>query len=263
MAMDNLVHLTGMVDGKINVSVVNGFKQASFNLFTLRKRMRTPAGEDESDLIPIFTRDAEMISQIKKLAHGNVISVIGNFCSVNTEKEFCCKNKECREYEVPVGYKGTISYINPIEIMPIIKNAEIPEMDVKLFLHQYREHSNTVRLLGRANTDVKHIPLEVLNRKSGEKELLNLWQFCMNVSRRKLVSASLSKADYITINAYEYEDIKELKSGDFVCINGFVKSKLYKKVRKCPCCGSDIKTQDTSLCVVPYRVEHIKCEREV
>jgi len=256
MASENYVALTGMVPEEVNITVVDGVKQASFKLFTLRKRMRTLAGEDETDIINVFTRDSELISQIKKLHPTEIVSVIGNFCSVDVPKTFCCENSECSAHGVPVEYKGSISYINPIEIMPIAWAPEITPIDAKLWLHKYREHSNTARIIGSACGGAKHIPLEVLNKKSGAKELLHLWQLRVRVKRHKLVANSLSNTDFISVNSYE--ELPEVKSGDFIAINGFVKSKIYTKNRKCPCCGKDIKTTDTSLSIVPYTIEHIR-----
>lgn len=255
MATENFVLLTGILKDAPEHSILNDIKQMSFVLHTLRKPIPTKAGMDETDDINFFTRDELIISQMKKYKPGCILSVIGTFCSLDVEKEFQCNNKDCKEYQVPVVFKGCHSYINPIEVMPVDNNDGKELFDAKIKLYQYREHSNTARLTGRVDSPVKHITFDVTDRKNKSKELLHLWQFRVFVKRQKFVSNSLATSDYISINSYEPI---EASKGDFVTVNGFVRAKQYTKERKCPCCGETIKTTDRSLSVIPYTLEVIK-----
>lgn len=264
MATENHVLLTGMILDAPEIANINDIPQASFSLFTLRQARPTPAGEDDTDEIRVITRDASLVEQAKKLKQYDTVSILGTFNSIDVEKYFCCENEACTEYKKPVPYKGCLSYVNPIEIMPMqilpgnkpLKGTDDIALDKKLRLLNFREHSNSVRLIGRAIGKPKHVPLEVVNKKSKKKELLHLWQLRIATKRPMVVSGGLATHDHITVMSYN--NISEISNNDFLSVRGFIKSKNYPKVRKCPCCQQEIKTNDYSLCVVPYDVEYIK-----
>jgi len=259
MATENFVLITGILTEAPVFTEENGFKQADFSIISLRKERYTPAGMDESDEIHCSTRDDTVILSLKKIKPGTILSVIGSYCSLDIEKYFSCKNPECKYFNVPQAYNGLRTYISPIEIMPMEYKGE-DSIAPQMKLHRYREHSNNVRLIGRAISEPKHISLPVINKKTKTQELIHIWKLKLAIKRQKYITSSLATCDYITIDSYE--NPKELKEHDFVMVNGFVKSKTHIKKRNCPCCKKNILTEDYALTVVPYTLEHIKATLE-
>lgn len=259
MATENFGLFTGIMPELPVYKEENGILQADFFIVSLRKERFTPAGMDESDEIYFSTRDDSVILSLKKIKAGTILSVIGNYCSIDVEKSFSCENPECKYHHIPQKYKGSLTYINPIEIMPMDYKGE-EALAPQFKLHRYREHSNTIRLLGRVIGETKHISIPVVNKTNHKQELIHIWKLKAAVKRQKYVANSLATTDYITIDSYE--NPKDLKEHDFVLVNGFVKSKKYLKKRTCQCCGKEILTKDYSLTVVPYTLEHIKAFTE-
>lgn len=255
MATENFSLFTGILSAPADITEEGGTKQACFSIISLRKEQFTPAGMDESDEIHFHTFDEHIISTLKKIKTGTILSIIGTYCSLDVNKEYSCQNPECKFCNVPQPYKGVLTYINPIEIMPMDYKGE-SALAPQMKLHQYREHSNNVRLMGRALSDPKHITVPVINKKTNKQELLHLWTFKMVIKRQKYVTNSLASCDYVTINSYE--NPRELQKHDFVMVNGFAKSKTHLKKRTCQCCGKEILTKDYALTVIPYTLEYIK-----
>lgn len=255
MATKNLAHFLGILADDPLFTTINGQKQAAFSLYTLRPAIPTPAGEDESDLIYVSTKSAGLINQIKRLKKDDIVDMFGNFCGVDVTKYYFCKNPDCREFETPVPYKGSVSYINPIEITKV-NEAAWDEIKAKMFLQQNRYHSNTIQLIGTAKEHPVYTPIERVNRQSGDKEMISLWDLRMSIKVKHLIPGSLHAKDYISV--ISYNDLSKIKNGDFVSIDGFVKSKHYSKIRKCPCCGTEIKSLEYSMSVIAYDYEHIR-----
>ena len=255
MATENFVLITGILLNPVTFTEENGFKQADFSVISLRKERHTPAGMDESDEIHCSTHDDSVILALKKIKPGTILSIIGTYCSLDIEKYFSCENPECKYYDVPQSYKGLRTYISPIEVMPMDYKGE-DAIAPQMRLHRYREHSNNVRLIGRALAEPKHITVPVVNKKTKAQELIHIWKLKLAIKRQKYITSSLATCDYVTVDSYE--NPTEVDEHDFVMVNGFVKSKTHVKKRSCQCCGKPILTKDYSLTVVPYTLEHIK-----
>ena len=267
MATQNFVLLTGMIATAPTISIVNDVKQASFDLFTLRKHTPTPAGADGSDTIQVITRDSSIIEQLNNFKLYDIVSVLGKFYTVDVPKFFMCQNEACKEYNVPVSYKGSMSYISPTEIMPVCietdggEPSKVRELDSKLKLLSYRDHSNTALIIGRCIGSPIHTPIEIRSKKHpSKKELLHTWQVKVFVKRPTLAVNSLTKVDHITV--LTYEDISHFKDKDFIAVDGFVRAKKYNKIRTCPCCKGKIQTSDSSLGIVAYNIEHIEDRKD-
>ena len=252
MAYENFVMLTGMIISELQTENEHGLTKGTIKIMTKRKDIDTIAGSNKNDEIPIVTKSSSMIKQMRPLKEGTLVSVIGIFCSVDVTKEFQCNNPACDKYLEPIPYKGVMSYIHPIELMPFTGI----EPDPKMTLYNYREHSNTAHIIGKICSEVRFAPIERPNRQ----DTIDSWKMRLSVKRPVLVTNSLSTCDYISVHSFS-EIPGDIGPEDMVAVNGFVRSKKFVQKRQCPCCKSSIETNDYALSIVPYRVEYFRKDK--
>lgn len=246
MAKANIVDLCGMV---LNPPMITEKKdKGSFILVTTRGNRDTGSAEQQVrwDCIVVSTKDPDMINEMDKLDKLDIVRIK---CVISTKvlpKKSICEH--CGSVNI---VEGLYVYVEPIYIEKILHALD--EEDAKNQIYIRREISNEARVIG----NICNVPTQVDTKKA------TICQYQLAIPRTYRVKGSTDddKTDYPWVKSYgrnASEDLKRLKQGSRVLIDGCLQARNQIKKTKCVYCEKEYEYADKALEVVPYETEYLK-----
>lgn len=250
MARQNHISLLGIVTKapRISKTPEGEYKAAiSFLRVTRSERdagdRRTGFKDDEP---VIMTQDPLLAEQISKWQANDAIYVKGVLSTRMLEKHIACEH--CHERN---GYSGMLIYISPIHILKVQSFAD--EASAIAFLHDHREISNEVQVVGTVVRDPKKI-----TPKTGL--IVTQYPIAMNRKYKIKTDPAEFKTDYPWIKAYgpvAMEDRKRLHVGSEILVDGCLQARNFRREKLCDFCKEKFVFKDRTMEIVPFATEYL------
>lgn len=251
MAKTNNVDLCGYLTGDpLIINPENGNSKIIMHMIAGRGTRDTGDGNYSmiKTNIPILSKDSKIIKAADNFKKYDFIRIKGVITTAVKEKTSVCP-KCGKEY---VDEK-MITYIEPIYIERI--EECMTEEKANEALTSHLEVSEEIRIIGHVTNE----PQPVRNFKSK----ISTCQYQVAVTRTYRICGSKDeeKSDFPWVKSYgknAKEDLKRIKVGTSVLIDGALQSRPVKKSIKCEHCGNEFSLDERFLLeVIPYETEYL------
>lgn len=252
MAKHNDVRLYGFIEEApaiVKDEKTGKITRCAFNILTLRGVRDFGNNLDFArvDSIRVMTFREDIIKVVENIKPNDMVEIKGSFTTKNVKKSLYCD--ECGHKNVQLG---TISFINPIYI-GIREHASGKQEALQLLKEKY-EISNQVTIIGMLCREPQ---LFVTNTG------LNITTYQMAVMRKYKIREENADntVDFPWIKTYgklALSDIKSLKKGAYVFIDGVIQARDIERITDCEKCGHENHWQEKVEEVVPYAVEYLR-----
>lgn len=200
-----------------------------------------------NESIMIATKDQEQIEFIKTIRQFHIVRVKGVVTAkLGTRTVYCPK---CgAEYTVDV----VKVYVEPIS-MELVNDAFTTADEAAAFTFKHREYSNEARIMGNVCAD----PYQSLFKKNP----LCSYQLAVPRTYRLAGSSDEERTDYLFVKSFRNnatDDLKRIRKGTLVLIDGFLHSRRIEKSCTCPKCGETMDVKTHALEIVPYETEYLR-----
>ena len=190
-------------------------------------------------------------SQIKKLKAFDLIDVKGVVNVVNMLKRSVCPS--CGEENLK---RGTFFGVYPIHITKLnalkTVNDHSEELPDEVLLKHFREVSNHALVLGNVNS---------MPEITGKRDIVSC-RYRLCVERKYFIKTQNDiRMDYPYIYSYGKQlsnDMKYLKTGSLVLVDGFIRMRSVMNRATCAKCGSEYEFPDVASELIPYNVEYFR-----
>ena len=204
-----------------------------------------PDSQIKKDYPIIATKDPEIIEQIADWKENDIVTIKGVIVTKSVKNATYCTR--CGKENIE---EGTLVYVNPVFVDRISTGNTREHAMEEVYRH--KEISNELRIVG----DVCGDPELVKFKK------FNMCQYSIAVPRTFRVKGSSEeeKTDFPIIKSYggnAREDLKRLKKGSVVLIDGFLQTRSMKKETECSC-GTKYLWKAGFMEVVPYETEYLR-----
>lgn len=196
----------------------------------------------------ILTRDPEQVAEMAKWKENDVIELKGSLTTKNMTKTKVCES--CGE---KIKQPGTVVYVHPI--FTNVRATNLTRDEAIEALKQNAEISNSALLMGVLCRE----PKAYVNPKN--RKTLTTYQLAVKRKFRIKEDPAEADVDFPWVKSYGEQgqkDIKTLKKGSVVLIDGKLQIREREVVAKCPHCEAENKWKDYSMEVVPYSVEYMR-----
>lgn len=257
MAMHNKSRLLGYLPEDPIIKNPDDIDEAMAH-FTVAVTHRNPTGYRAEgrlavDKIPVLCDgNPKIMNIVKTIKKGDFVDIEGLYNVLYTEKESICS--ECGQHNIKHGIS---CYVYPLFIQkvdPGFTEEDISFLDdgsktIDEYLKNiYEEVSNHTLLLGY----VAQVP---------ELIVQNCARYCISVDRKVFVpTQSTIVTDYPFVYSYGEQgarDLKYLKEGSLIMIDGFIRNRKVKNRMECQWCGNRYDFDDFSTEIIPYSVEYL------
>lgn len=195
----------------------------------------------------IMSGNAEQVKRMEEWRVGDMVEVKGAITTKNV-----IKTKSCDHCGEKNKKNGTVVFVNPI-YTGIRERGQSSEQAAEL-LKERSEISNIAFLLGSLCAD----PEQYLTSKGA---YLTTYQLGITRKFRVQEDSADARSDYPWVKSYGMiaaADIKALKKGALVYVDGFLQTRKIEKNCVCEYCGETFKWPDSSMEVVPYTTEYLR-----
>lgn len=196
----------------------------------------------------ILTRDPEQVAEMAKWKENDIIELKGSLTTKNMTKSKVCGS--CGE---KIRQPGTVVYIHPI-FSEVRTSCSSRDKAIEV-LKQNAEISNSALIMGVLCRE----PKAYVNSKNRSK--LTTYQLAVKRKFRIKADPPETDTDFPWVKSYGEQgvkDIKTLRKGSVVLIDGKLQVRERDVVANCPHCGAENKWKDYSMEVVPYAVEYMR-----
>lgn len=252
---ENFVLLHGQVQisPKIYMNRDKVYTKAVFAVKTLRRPYHN--GEQVAsrlffDCPVIFSKNADMITQISELSKGDMVDIRGVLTTQEVTKSTICSN--CAHKN---SAPGNMVYVTPLYVC---KREPGAGEDRGLQLLKERcEISNIVMVIGTLCRDPETY-INEFNRTSVQ------YQIAVNRKYRIREDAPEVRTDYPWVKTYSstaFLDSQYIKTGSSIYINGCLQTRDIQRKTVCENCGTEYVWLDTAMEIIPYSIEYLSgCE---
>lgn len=196
----------------------------------------------------ILTRDPAQVAEMAKWKENDIIELKGSLTTKNMTKTKVCES--CGE---KIKQAGTVVYVHPI--FAEIRTTNLTREKAIEILKQNAEISNSAMLMGVLCRE----PEAYINSRN--KNRLTTYQLAVKRKFRIREDPAETDIDFPWVKAYGEQgqkDIKSLKKGSVILVDGKLQVREREVIAKCPHCGAENKWKDYSMEVVPYAVEYMR-----
>lgn len=194
------------------------------------------------DAIIIRSTDPENIKIMETFEKDDMVFLKGVLVTKSV-----MKGTFCTECNAEQKKEGMIVYVNPIFIER--REHNLTHEESMNLLYQHKEISNEIFLVGHLCIDP--IKVEALKKT-------DVTQYQISVTRTYHLDEN--KTDFPWVKSYgekAKEDLKRLKCGSGVLIDGCLQSRIFPKKAVCCKCGNVYEWNDNAMDIVPYSVEYL------
>lgn len=220
-----------------NIIVIRGIRKFG----AVNERLR-------KDMPVIMSMEPAMVRNMMEWEAGDIVEIKGTLASVDIPKHLECPQCHSRE-DVP----QTNYYINPIA--SIILERGLNPLESNDRLRELAEFSNRLTIAGRVDGE-----LDLYTVPSTKQRILSYGLASERKYRNKFDRED-NKYDYLRIKSYGKiadEDMKRLKKGAKVLLDGMIQVRNYEEKHTCPCCNYEYTIQRIKTEVIPYSTEYIQ-----
>ncbi len=221
------------------------YKRGMFPLAVIKNTRYTG---DKSSLLTknvpvIMTKDPKKIQLMESIEEFDSVQVKGVIVT-----EPVMKNSFCSECGAKQQKQGVIVYIAPIFLDVVKKNG-----DVKTAADDLQDHmeiSNEITVVGNLCADPERVAAAV-------KTPICQYQLAV---RRTFRLDSNYDTDYPYIKSFEdnaKQDLKYLRKGSKVMVDGCIQSRKILRTAVCECCGKNYSWEDAAMEIVTYETEYL------
>lgn len=246
MAKTNNIDICGSVYKTPKIS--ENKDRASFILITTRGNRDAGTNERKIhwDSIVVLSKDPEVIQAISQIEDKDIVRIKGVIVTKNVPKKTYCP--QCGTENI---VDGVLVYVEPIYVEKI---TAADDGDVaRQMVYDRREVSNQVRIIGDLCCDPSFI--------KGFSPKVCQYQIAIPRTYRLKGSSDDDKTDFPWVKSYgknAVEDMKRLRTGSLVLIDGCLQARKQIKTQKCENCQKEYQYNDSTLEVVPYETEYLK-----
>lgn len=257
MAKHNNVFLYGYVKDAPTIifdEKTDAPQRCIFNVLALRgvKDFGNNLDYAKIDSIRVMSLRPEIIKIAQNIKPGTMVEIKGSFTTRNVKKTVFC---ECcgQKNSIP----GSIGFVNPI-YLGIREKVSGKEEALELLKEKY-EISNQATVIGMLCREPK---LFVTNTG------LKITTYQMAVMRKYKVCNDNTEntVDFPWIKTYgklAISDIKALKKGAYVFIDGVIQARNIERITDCEACDNEIHWQEMVEEIVPYAVEYLRGHNDI
>lgn len=257
MAKHNNVFLYGYVkDSPIIISdeKTNTPSRCVFNVLALRgvRDFGNNLDYAKIDSIRVMSFRPDIIKIAQNIKSGTMVEIKGSFTTRNVKKTVNCDR--CGEKN---SILGSISFVNPI-YLGIREKVSGKEEALELLKEKY-EISNQATIIGMLCREPK---LFITNTE------LKITTYQMAVMRKYKVHNDNTEnaVDFPWIKTYgklAISDIKALKKGAYVFIDGVIQARNIERITDCEACDNEIHWKEMVEEIVPYAVEYLRGHNDI
>lgn len=225
------------VRGFCTLVVINGFRSAGV------------AKPEKYNYPRILTRDPERIAEMANWKENDIVEVKGSLTTKNMTKTKVCAT--CGE---KIKQPGTVVFINPI--FSSIRATKLTKDAAISLLKENAEISNSAMLMGVLCREPESY---IINKVKSSR--LTTYQLAVKRKFRIKEDPAETDVDFPWVKSYGdqgIKDIKYLKKGSVVLVDGKLQVREREVVANCPHCTAENKWTDYSMEVVPYAVEYMR-----
>lgn len=196
----------------------------------------------------LLTRDPKQIAEMSKWKENDIVEIKGALTTKNMTKTKVCV--ACGE---KIKQPGTVVYVHPI--FAEVRTSHLSKDAAIEILKKNAEISNSAMLMGVLCRE----PEAYVNSKN--KSRLTTYQLAVKRKYRIKEDPAEIDVDFPWVKAYGEQgqkDIKTLKKGSVVLVDGKLQVREREVAAACPHCGAENKWKDYSMEVVPYSVEYMR-----
>lgn len=244
----NLIDLYGLLRQAPKIS--EDRQKASGVMKVARNLTRGNQGNDAIDgywdELIIRTKDENIVKEMLNLEAYNIVRVKG----VLTVKPIN-RSSICSECGVKNIVEGVVCYVEPIYIE--CTKQGLTQEEAENFIFEHKEVSNIARVIG----DLCNDPVK------NDKLKTTICQYQIGIPRTYRIAGDTDddKADFPLVKSYgknAKEDLKRLKKGSTVFIDGCIQSRVVSKEITCSNCNCKYKKEIIINELVPYETEYLK-----
>lgn len=247
----NTVDLSGYLISNPLVVPANGENDSKIIMHLMTARGTRDTGDGNFSIIktniPVLSKDPKIVEIAGDFQQFDFVRIKCVLTTASKEK-----TSKCPACEEPYTDTKLISYVEPIYVERIEKCGTEEKANECLIKHL--EVSQEVRLIGH----VMFEPISIKNSKGKD-----ICQYQLGVARTYRIHGSRDeeKSDFPWVKSFgknARDDIKRLKVGTGVLIDGALQSRSVEKIVKCEHCGREFKLEERLLLeVVPYESEYL------
>ena len=250
----NLINLYGPLAQNPQIMTVDasGQERATLLLTVIRGMRPVEDGSRQMTITyPIIKiSDKEMIDEIRNAHENDIVEVKGVIVTKNITRVAYCPSPECKkEFHEP----GELTYIKPIFLK--VRKQGLDKNQAKDELMANQEISNQALVIGNLCSN----PMKIV-KPSNDKKIIAQYQVA--VPRKYYIKDTNEegKTDFPWVKSYgsvAKSDIKHLRQGSTVMLDGCLQAREGEITRTCPDCGQSFKYKTSILEIVPFATEYL------
>lgn len=251
MARINDVRLYGIVakPPTIHKDEKTGEYLKGFCTIIVVARYPTASGRPPKFAYPrILSRNPDRIEEMSRWKTNDIVEIKGSLTTKNMTKAKVCAN--CGE---KIKQPGTVVYVHPI--FSEVRKSNLTQEEALKEINTNAEISNSVVLMGVLCSE----PKAYVNNKNGVR--LTTYQLAVKRRFRIAEDPAETDVDFPWVKSYReqsVEDIKSLRKGSVVLIDGKLQVRERDVKSECPKCHAEVPGKDYSMEVVPHAVEYLR-----
>lgn len=199
------------------------------------------------DMPVIMTGNPVQVAEMAKWKAGDMVEVKGAITTKDVAKSTICKHCGKKNKK-----KGNVVFVNPIYMG--LRESNISEEKRIELLKKRCEISNQVTVVGTLCREPQGFVTE-----SGL--YITTYQLAVNRKYRIKEDPAEIRTDFPWVKSYgaiAENDIKSLKKGAYILIDGRIQTREIERTQVCEHCGEEYKWNDSALEIVPYATEYLR-----
>lgn len=245
MAKTNQVSLYGMVMKLPKINSDRTTASAVIMVMGADRETGGPNGQTRKDYPIIASKDPAIVEKMLEWKPNDIVSIKGAIVTKPVKNVTFCER--CGKENIE---EGLFVYVTPIFVEKI--SSEATSDAAMESVYEHREISNELRVVGDLCTNPELVKFK----------RFNMCQYRLAVPRTYRVKGSTEeeRTDFPMIKSYganAKEDLRRLKSGAVVLIDGFLQTRTVKKETTCQC-GQTYSWKTSLMEVVPYETEYLR-----
>ena len=212
-----------------------------------------PNTQPRRDYPMIASKDPKIVADMANWEENDIVLIKGVLVTKTVQYVSICERCGAQNQST-----GMLTYIEPIHVMTI-KHTNSQEEAIDE-IYRNREISNEMRIVGTLCND----PIE----KKLSRTTLCTYQLAVPRTYRIKGSTDEEKIDFPFIKSYgknAKEDVKRIKSGSLVLIDGYLQTRTIKNEIECnyeladgSICGNKYFSKNSLMEVVPFEIEYLR-----
>ena len=204
----------------------------------------------------IISKNRDMVMRMDTWKLYDVVKIRGILAT-----NFINKTSFCTECDARNRNEGSLTYVNPLEIVTIDSHESLDEARERV--KEFLQSSNNMTALGNLGRDPKRM---ALTTKAGKQIVVCQYPVVLNRLYYEESDPADKTNDFPWVKAYGKHcdsDYFRLKLGSTVFVDGFLQTRHVLKHAVCSSCGARYDWQDNTMEIVPYEVEYLMNTRSL